>query len=692
MTALPRRRTIFRVLVVWVVTAASLQLFAALIPGVHVTNWQAALVGAAVIGLVNALIWPLFIRIALPLTVVTFGIGSLIFNGIVVLFAARLVNGLDVKSIWSGIALTIGITVINTLVTTMLAIDDDDFYYRSVTRRVANRQGAVRTDLPGVVFIQIDGLGFDVLRHAIRSGDVTTLARWIRDGSHHLLPWETDWSSQTGASQAGLLHGSNDDMPAFRWFEKERSVTMVSNHPKDAMEIERRRSNGRGLLAVDGASRSNVFSGDAPRTSLTMSTVLNQKRDERVGQAYYGYFANPYNVTRTLILAIKEIMVELWAATQQRRRDIIPRVHRGFPYPLVRAWTCVVQRDLQFETVLADIYQGRPVIYTDILGYDEVAHHSGIERHDTLGVLRDLDRQLARLEVAARGAPRPYDFVVISDHGQTQGQPFRQRWGRTLNEVVSEATRLDRIHWSTEGDESWGYLGGSLTEASEKRGWVGGALRRATRSKTEDGVVELGPLASRKRRNANGAKEPPEIVVMGSGNLGLIYFTHRPGRVLLEDIEANYPHLIPTLRAHPGIGFLLVRSRARGAVVLSRDGANYLDEEVIDGHDPLEGFGPRAAQHIKRSDGFAHVADIMVNSAYDPQTEEVFAFEELVGSHGGMGGPQSLPFLLIPSGWTLPDGDVVGAEVVHKWFRRWLADLGHPDFRVPERAERTGSR
>jgi hypothetical protein len=126
--------------------------------------------------------------------------------------------------------------------------------------------------------------------------------------------------------------------------------------------------------------------------------------------------------------------------------------------------------------------------------------------------------------------------------------------------------------------------------------------------------------------------------------------------------------------------------------VLSRDGANYLDEGVIDGHDPLEGFGPRAAQHIKRSDGFAHVADIMVNSAYDPQTEEVFAFEELVGSHGGMGGPQSQPFLLIPSGWTRPDGDVVGAEVVHKWFRRWLADLGHPDFRVPERAERTGSR
>jgi hypothetical protein len=110
-------------------------------------------------------------------------------------------------------------------------------------------------------------------------------------------------------------------------------------------------------------------------------------------------------------------------------------------------------------------------------------------------------------------------------------------------------------------------------------------------------------------------------------------------------------------------------------VVMSRDGVNYLDEGIIEGRDPLEGFGPRAAQHVKRSDGFTHVADIMVNSAYDPQTEEVFAFEELVGSHGGMGGPQSQPFLLIPSGWALPDREVVGAEAVHQWFRRWLADL-----------------
>jgi hypothetical protein len=168
---------------------------------------------------------------------------------------------------------------------------------------------------------------------------------------------------------------------------------------------------------------------------------------------------------------------------------------------------------------------------------------------------------------------------------------------------------------------------------------------------------------------------------MGSGCLGLIYFPRRPGRLTLEDVEAGYPDLIPTLRTHPGIGFLLVRSR-RGAVVLGRAGANYLDEGIVEGEDPLAPFGSVAARHVKRSDGFLHVADIMVNSAYDPQSDEVYAFEELVGSHGGMGGPQSFPFVLVPRDWAVPDQTIVGAESMHQWMRRWLKDLGQTEYEV----------
>jgi uncharacterized membrane protein YvlD (DUF360 family) len=669
------RRAILRIVFVWVLTAVALDLWEVVIPGVHVRGVLAALAAAAAIGLLNALVWPLMIRIALPITVFTLGLGARGFNGLIVLAAARIVPGFEVDSLLSGIALAIGLALVNAVVTSALGIDDDDFYYRRVVRRLVQPRTGVDTTTPGVVFVQIDGLAYDVLVHAIRNGDAATIAGWIHKGSHRLTRWETDWSSQTGASQAGLLHGSNDDMPAFRWWEKERGVAMVTNHPADAMEIERRHSNGRGLLAFDGASRANVVSGDAPETSLTMSTLLRRDRPGSIGRAYYAYFANPYNVIRTIQLALVEIVTELWNAADDRRRGISPRVRRGFVYALVRAWTCVLQRDLQIEAVIGDMFAGRPVIYTDLLAYDEVAHHSGIKRHDTLRVLRHVDRQLARLEAAATQAPRPYRFVVLSDHGQTQGPSFRQRWGLTLDELVRQAANTPEIEVQHQGDESWGYLSGSLTEASIGPGIGPGMVRTMTRRRTANGVVDLGP--NRRRAPAGEGKPPPEIVVLASGCLGLVYFARHEGRLTMEQINELYPQLLATLRSHPGVGFFLVRSRERGPVVLGGSGAHYLDTGVVEGVDPLAGFGPNAARHIKRSDGFAHTADLMINSAYVPETEEVFAFEELVGSHGGLGGPQSYPFVLAPADFRLPEEEIISAEAMHRQLRQWLIALGH---------------
>ena len=70
-----------------------------------------------------------------------------------------------------------------------------------------------------------------------------------------------------------------------------------------------------------------------------------------------------------------------------------------------------------------------------------------------------------------------------------------------------------------------------------------------------------------------------------------------------------------------------------------------------------------------------------VNGTLWEDLDEVAAFEELVGSHGGMGGEQSFPFLLFSHGWEPPDEDVIGAEAVHRHFRRWLAALGHHAYR-----------
>ena len=225
-------------------------------------------------------------------------------------------------------------------------------------------------------------------------------------------------------------------MPAFRWWEKEHGKAIVTNHPRDAEELERRHSNGRGLLFSNGASRANILSGDAPHSLLTMSTALQRDRPGRLGQDYFAYFANPYNVLRTAALVAREVVSERWAAIQQKRRGVEPRIHRSTLYALMRAWATIIQRDLQVASVIADMYAGLPVAYTTFLAYDEVAHHSGIERPDALSTLRAVDRQIGRIAAARPDAPRPYRLVVLSDHGQSQGATFKDRYGITLEELV----------------------------------------------------------------------------------------------------------------------------------------------------------------------------------------------------------------------------------------------------------------
>ncbi|HJS69838.1 MAG TPA: alkaline phosphatase family protein, partial [Gaiellaceae bacterium] len=325
-----------------------------------------------------------------------------------------------------------------------------------------------------------------------------------------------------------------------------------------------------------------------------------------------------------------------------------PRGHRGGLYPFMRAAMCVVVRDLIVYGVLGDMMKGRPAVYATFSSYDEVAHHSGLERADTLEALRKLDEQFARIDRARPYAPRPYEIVVLSDHGQTQGATFKQRNGYGLDELV-ERSLSD----------------GSVTEVAggdEQNAMVGHALGEAT-----------GRSAKKKRSKKDVSGE--NAVVLGSGNLGLIYLMEEPRRLTLEDLDARHPDLVPSLRAHPHVGWLLVRSERDGPVVLGANGARYLADGRVEDEDPLAPFSPTAARHLLRTDGFPHVADIMVGSFYDPELDEGCAFEELISFHGGLGGPQTRAFILHPRQLPVPDGPILGAAAVHEILLGWRKRL-----------------
>src|SRR4051794_16694777 len=430
-------RLIGRLVLVLILDAAALFVLSWILPGLTIDSFGSALALAIALGVANAVVWPVLLRVALPFTVLTLGLGALVLNAAVLLGAAAVLHDVHVDGFWSALVVVLCLTALTTVTGGVLALDRGDLWYRHIVRRQLKRaELAEPTDVPGLVCLEIDGLSYGVLRRAIRDGNAPALARWMHDDGHHLHQWETNWSSQTGACQAGLLHGDDHDMPAFRWWEKDLGRAIVTNHPKDAAEIERRHSDGRGLLYADGASRANILSGDAAHSMLTMSTVLDRSRPGRLGQDYFAYFASPYGCARTLLRTLAEVVIERFEAIQQVRRDVRPRVHRGWSYAGVRAFGTVIQLDLQVAAVTADILAGRPVVYTTFLAYDEVAHHSGVERPDTLAVLRRVDRAIATIVSAAPHAPRPYRFVVVSDHGQSQGASFHQRYGESLEDIV----------------------------------------------------------------------------------------------------------------------------------------------------------------------------------------------------------------------------------------------------------------
>jgi hypothetical protein len=542
----------------------------------------------------------------------------------------------------------IGLAVITTLVSSIMAIDDDAWVDRSMAAQARRRAGAATaTGVPGVVFIQIDGLAKVVLERALRSGDVPTLHRWLRDGSHRVFGWETGWSSQTGVSQCGILHGSVADMPAFRWVEKSSGNVVVSNRPASAADIERQHSDGAGLLAHHGSSYGNLFTGDAERAVLTMS-VIAKRKEGRLGSGYFGYFSRPQLATRTLTDTVAEVFRERAAAWKQVRRGVEPRVSRSWTYALLRAFTTVVSRDVSVHGVLNDMFEGRATIYVDLLGYDEVSHHSGPERADTLAVLRDIDRRIGRIERSIRRAPRPYRLIVLSDHGQTQGAPFVERSGETLAALVARLCGA-----AASGDTD------------------------AEKGKTESSAW----LHRRARQTVDKEKSVPTTaapVVLGSGSLGLVSLPGPARRLTREEIDERYPDLIPGLVAHPEIGFVLVRTAAGGSVVLGRSGYHDLVTGATVGDDPLAPFGPRAADQVREVDGYSTVADLMINSRYDEMLDEVAAFEHQVGSHGGLGGPQTHPFVLHPAELAAPTEPVLGSPALHRVLKGWLADLGHP--------------
>ncbi|ALT67953.1 hypothetical protein sm9_0144 [Methanobrevibacter millerae] len=657
-------------------------------------NWYNSFIITIGVIIANTILWPILRRLLMKFIVLTFGIGALIVNSLIFYGVCCLIPGVSLEAT-DAFLIPLLMAIVNTLISNIADIDYYDSYTSRVSNYVSKEKKSYEQKFPGLIMLEIDGLSIEILKEAIDKDMMPTVKKWI-DNSHTLKEWETDLSSQTGASQAGILHGNNENIVAYRWVEKENdNQIMVSGKLAHAPIIEERISDGNGLLCDKGTSITNMFTGDSDNPILTSSRfkLLTFSYNKSLNVV----FLESYSFQRIIILFLWEILVEIKSQIIHKIKNIQPRLRRNIIYATIRAGANVLLREVATETLIADMLKGEVnSAYASYVGYDEVAHHSGINDNDIWNVLKQIDLQFKRLEKAEKSCERNYEFVVLSDHGQGNGATFKQRYGITLANYVrrllpDDMKTYDKNQFITDHfrdafipeNKQIGTIINKVDDIKE-RDFFSDKLENI-KEKTPD-FIKIEELKSKyqndldyikthksKEQTTKKAKNS-ELIVLGSGNLGLIYLTQWTKRLNYEEIVMLFPNLIPGLVKHKGIGFILVDSFTNGPMAIGAEGIYYLNTDRIEGKNPLENFGKNAAMHLKRHNKFKNMPDILVNSFYDPKTEEICAFEELIGSHGGLGGSQTRPFILYPSNWEDPE-ELIGAKSIYDFLKKEIDEL-----------------
>ena len=663
--------------------------------------WYNAIIIVIAFAIANALLWPIFRRFFMKIIIFTFGIGSLFINSIIFYIASLFVQGVE-TGLYGILEVPIAMAIATTFISNIINTSYYDRYMKTILDYAIKQKVPYKKRFPGVVMLEIDGLSINTLKKAIEKGIMPNIEKFINE-THTLKGWETDLSSQTGASQAGILHGNNRNIVAYRWVEKENNnKIVVSGKLSDAPEIEEKISNGEGLLK-NGISIANMFSGDSKIPTLT-SSKLNGLSNI-YNKTLNAVFLDSYNFQRLFILFIWDIILEVSSQITHLLRNIHPRLRRTIVYAAVRAGANVVLREVTTDVLTSEILTGDiDTAYATYMGYDEIAHHSGVQDNDVWGALKRIDMQFPKIISAIEMSDRDYKLVILSDHGQSNGATFKQRYGISLGNYVRRllpddlklfktAYNIDHFRDAVIPENK------QIRQIKEKVGLIRddlfedmGSLQNIKedfQNKKPAILFENKQFLALHDKYSNSLEyitgyesvehstkkaQDSELIVLGSGNLGLIYLTQWKERLNYEEIVMLFPDLIPGLVKHSGIGFVLVNSISNGGMVIGKNGIYYLNTDEIVGENPLDGFGKNAAMHLKRQNSFDNMPDIMVNSFYDSENNEVCAFEELIGSHGGLGGDQTKPFILYPSDWQDP-GELIGASSIYNFLKKEIEEL-----------------
>lgn len=646
-------RLVARFALVWFVEAISILITAWIVPGFTISgsSWGGLIIATAaalVFASINLLVRPVLLLLALPLGFVPVLIVGILLNALTLWLTSLLIEGFVITGFVPAFLGAFVLAAVNVFLTAFVPISEDDSFFSGLVTRLSGRERFPDCDenVTGLVLMEIDGLSYWHMKKALAQGWMPNTAALIEKDGYVLSRVDCGLPSQTSACQSGIMFGDNFDIPAFRWYDKDERKLFVSG--SDAALINARYSKGKGLMR-GGSSINNMLAGDALKSQLTLATLTGgapEEEQQRSRDLYY-LFLDPYFFSRAVVLFIGDVLLELWEGLMQRVQNVQPRLNRtAHFYPFVRAATTTLMRDIPAYLMGLDIVRGSPVLYTTYVGYDEVAHHSGPWTRDAFRTLRQYDKVIGRIcETIAHHAPRPYEIILLSDHGQSFGATFKQRHGYDLKEFIqqrlADGMAVSNIESGDQGSMSMIGMVGEMRTA--QAAGIGGRLGRATLQRTSRALDRVAP------KGPQAVGDGDKVVVCGSGNLAQVYFDTRPGKIPVSELNEAHPGLVDAIVQHEGVGFVVVYDDRLTPIALGKSGARNLHSGEVTGDDPLTPYGDAAfrAGQVRRIADFPHSGDLIVNSTLYPDGT-VAAMEELVGSHGGLGGEQTDAFILHP--------------------------------------------
>jgi len=568
-----------------------------------------------------------------------------------------------------------------------------DLYYSrkyGAMARQLGRPGIASDDHRGFILIQIDGLSHDHLIQAVAGGHMPYVGRLLADRRLSVSPWRCGMPSSTPAVQAGLMFGNRFDIPGFRWYEKDRDVTISPQRLDQISIIYDRINNGQPGILSGGSCYVSMFDGDADLALFTLSTLRRQRFFESVrGMGLFILFLlSPIRVLRVIGFAAANYLAGLFhrlvrLAKSPRKNAAEARVLNPFDLfsPLLYAGSDALLTEVQTFGVMLDIYRCVPAIYANYNGYDEVAHEMGPDDPAAFRVLRAVDKRIHQIDrMQAHYRQRDYDLYIMSDHGNTPAVPFSWQDGDTLGRYIiaqidDQLTLHERVEPHTHPSKRARYLREELRAMEQAASPRFRQMVTSVRRYIDQHVEETEELDYDLQRQE-------DVVVSASGPLAHIYFNVASRQLDLIEVMILYPDLLDQLLTNSGIGVVVGRAGADTIVLGRQGGTLHIREEpeIVDPPHPLSRYGDTAyvTEQVHRLAHFPHAGDLIVMGEFRDSGEMV-TFEHQVATHGGLGGPQGRPFIAWPPERQLAPETLNDAEDLYPYFisHYQLARVGH---------------